>query len=91
MTQVTVSCPAHIRWVQDKHQIFVVDSQRNVTYCLTGIDAAIWGFFWLGYSYAQIVKLTAALSNTPPQEARARLAHQLRQWHDNGLLHIKRP
>ena len=89
MTQLTINCPSHIQWVQDKHQVFVVDSQRNVTYCLTGIDAAIWNFFWLGYSYARLVKLVAALSNLSHEEAQMQLASQLRQWYDSGLVQIK--
>lgn len=76
----------HILWVQDKTQVLIVDEQHHKNQVLTGIEAAIWSWLSLGYSFAKLVKLTAAALDTTKTEAEPYLVAVIQKWYGAGLL-----
>lgn len=64
-----LTLPAHILWVQDKTQVLIIDEKHKKNRCLTGVEAAIWSWLSLNYSFAKLVKLTAAALDVSTTEA----------------------
>ncbi len=79
-------CPEYVQWVRDADQTLVVNSRRGTLYRLRGTGAAVWDWLTLGYSYARLVALLAALLGDAPEEGEATLVRLLTEWLENGLL-----
>jgi len=87
--RVTLECPEHLRWVQDATCVWVFDARSGAAHCLSGTDAAVWGWMTMAYPYDRLVELTGLLLNLPPAEAEQHLAALLQAWIAAGLLEIR--
>ena len=83
---IAYSCPTRIRWVRDADQLVLVDEQRRCCQVLRGDEAMLWDWLALGYSYDALVRQSAAVWETPEQEAAYILAEHLAKWHKHGWL-----
>lgn len=78
--------PPSLRWCQDSTRVLVIDEQSAQAVSLTGLDAAVWKWLVLSYSYADVLRFTSVFLNLPEGETRARLTLLLNQWIELGLL-----
>ena len=83
---IVYSCPACVRWVRDTDQVVLVDEQRHCSQVLRGDEAMLWDWLALGYSYGTLLRQSAAVWETPEQEAACILAEYLASWHQHGWL-----
>jgi hypothetical protein len=83
---VVLTCPAPVWWVKDADQILVVDEQKGTLVILRGLEAVIWDWLTLMYSYPRLVNLLAALRVVPADEAERQLIDVLSAWQSIGLL-----
>ncbi|HEX3049672.1 MAG TPA: hypothetical protein VHP83_03375 [Aggregatilineaceae bacterium] len=88
-TSVILTCPDQLRWVHDAQWIWIVDPRTGTTHCLDGIEAAVWGWMMLGYSYPRLVALLGPLLNLERLEAQQHLNTLLQTWISAGLLERK--
>jgi hypothetical protein len=75
-----------VRWCQDSAQVLIVDECSNRALRLSGLGAALWGWFSLSYSYADVLTFTEAYLNLPRELAQAQLDEIIAQWVEIGLL-----
>ncbi len=75
-----------VSWCQDTAQVLIVLAPTGQAFQLTGLDAAVWGWFSLCYSYADVLEFARAFLNLPVDQAAQRLEVILARWLDLGLL-----
>ncbi len=78
--------PPHVQWAVDADQIVVVDSSRARLYFLQGVEAALWGWLALSYSYPKLIDMLGSLLGVPPAEAEAALINIIHGWETARLL-----
>lgn len=78
--------PASLRWCQDTNRVLVIDEATGLAVSLSGLDAALWKWYGLGYKDADVLEFTRAFLNLPREETRARLNQILTNWVEAGLL-----
>lgn len=78
--------PASLRWCQDTNRVLVIDEESGLAVSLVGLDAAVWKWFGLGYSDADVLEFTRLFLHLPHAETRARLNQILTNWVEAGLL-----
>jgi len=89
ISSVTYACPDSVRWVKDTDQVILLDEQTGRSHILQGMEAAIWGWLSLAYSYRRITPLVAALLAQPPAEAEQTLLATLERWQVVGWLEVR--
>lgn len=83
------TCPPHIKWVHDQCQTILIDEDQRRSHALSGVEAAIWSWLTLSYTFTKLTKLTAALLNVTQAEARQRLRATLDVWRQAGWLQVQ--
>jgi hypothetical protein len=86
--KVVLTCPDDIFWVKDVNQMIIVNRQSGETQILRGVEASVWGWLTLCYSYPKMVHLVSALLVVPSGEAEEQLVEILKKWLTAGLLEI---
>ncbi|MEO8355190.1 MAG: hypothetical protein ABI621_04700 [Chloroflexota bacterium] len=81
--------PHPLYWVRDREQILIVDEQSQEIYALQHVEAAVWTWLALAYSYAKIVELSTAMLGVPSAEAEQRLQVIFQNWQNTGILAIE--
>lgn len=88
LTSTVYACSDSLRWVKDTSQVIIVDEQQGKTFTLQGVDAAIWSWLSLRYSYQKLIHLVAALLAVSDVDAEHTLRTTLHRWHTQGLLEV---
>jgi hypothetical protein len=78
--------PHPLIWVKDREQIIIIDEQSQEIYALYHVEAAVWSWLTLAYSYPRIVELLAAMLGIPCPEAEHRLQIMVQNWQKAGIL-----
>jgi len=76
-------------WVDQGAQVIIVDEVRKRTYTLQGVEAVLWGWLALEYSYLKLIELLAAVYQKTIQEAETILVAVLDKWRADGLMVLK--
>lgn len=85
---IHISTPESVCWVNDGKQITVINRESNRFFTLSGLEAVVWNWLSLGYSYQQIEIMTAHLLSQSESEAVDVLGSIFRDWYTNDLLEI---
>jgi hypothetical protein len=78
--------PARIDWVRDGETILLVNVQKNKVDNLSGVDASVWIWLTLHYSYSRLTNLLVALLNVSRAEAEEQLKSIFLKWVRMGIL-----
>ena len=78
--------PAWIHWCADARQVIVIDRSCGKAYPLSGLGAAIWNWFSLGYSRSRVVELVSVAGRQSVPAAHQLVASMVNEWIINGLL-----
>lgn len=79
-------CAPDFVWVRDAERVIVVDSEGGRSWSLDGIEAAIWDWLAMGYSYPKIVGFVSLILKRSQDETGAVLQDTLRRWYRAGLV-----
>jgi hypothetical protein len=80
--------PHPLYWVKDRDQILIVDEEDQEIYTLQNVEAALWVWLTLGYSYPKIVELSAKMVGLPSMEMEQRLRVIFLRWQVVGILAV---
>ena len=83
-----IQLPESVFWVRDKNRIVVIDIEKPYTQALHGLEAAIWGWLTLGYSYPRLLKLVTTALEVHPETAENSLLETLNTWIAAGILEV---
>lgn len=86
--QRTYRCVPTIAWVKDAGQTLLVEEEAGRTWSLRGVEAAVWDWLSLGYSFDEIVGLLKVLVGASDEEARERLVAMLEGWKQAGIVRL---
>ena len=75
-----------IHGVRDIDMTLLVNDQNGKSFILRGLEATIWDWLTLNYSYNKIVGLLATIFDLPICKTEFRLNSILREWVEKGLL-----
>ncbi len=81
-----LSTPASMRWCQESNHILVIVEQTGLAVRLTGLEAAVWKWLTLSYTYETVLRFAEVFLNLPKDETRARLNQILQDMVELGLL-----
>jgi len=79
----TYTCPPRVKWVIDAHQTIVVNEQSGEFAVLSDVDATLWHWLTLNYSYDKLLTFITALELPHPEQL---LQSTLQNWASSGLL-----
>ncbi|KAA3655511.1 MAG: hypothetical protein DWQ04_33390 [Chloroflexi bacterium] len=79
----TYTCPPHVKWVIDAQQTIVINEQSGEFAILSDIDAMLWSWLTLNYSYKKLLTLISAIEMSQPEKL---LRSTLQKWANAGLL-----
>lgn len=82
-------CVRDMNWVRDDEMTLLVNEQSGQTFVLKGLEAAIWDWLSMQFSYTKITGLLEVVSELSTVEAEFYLNTILNQWVENGLLMIE--
>ena len=83
-------CVRDINWVRDDDITLLVNEQSGQTFVLKGLEAAIWDWLIMHFSYTKITDLLGASLEFSTVQAELYLNTILNQWVENGLLMIEK-
>lgn len=87
--QLVYRCAPTLVWVRDEGHVIVVDAQNARSWLLDGIEAAIWDWVTMGYSYPRIVNLASLILKGSQAQAETQLEETLHRWHRAGLVQLE--
>ena len=79
----TYTCPPHVKWVIDAQQTIVINEQNGDFAILSDVNATLWSWLTLNYSYDKLLTLINALECPFPEQL---LQSTLQKWTGSGLL-----
>lgn len=81
--------PNPLYWVKDQDQIFIIDEHSQEIYRMHHLEALVWTWLTLAYSYSKIVELLTALLVISSAEAEQRLRIIFQTWKNAGILNVE--
>ena len=78
--------PASVRWCQDSTRVLVIDESANLAVSLAGLDAAVWKWFSLSYTYRDVLSFTQVFLKLSREDTEHRLNQIITQWVELGFL-----
>jgi hypothetical protein len=75
-------------WVKDAHQTILVKEDDGRTWCLEGVEAAVWDLLTLNYSAERTIVLLSVLLNGSRREANEYLSEKLEGWQEAGIVQV---
>ena len=85
-----VQPPAWIQWCVDARQVTIIDRACAKAYVLSGLQAAVWNWFTLGYSCSRVIEMVSSAGSQSLPAADALVCSMISDWMANGLLEEKR-
>lgn len=86
---IHLATPTTLYWVNDRSQVIIVDWKSRKSFKLNGLESIIWNWLFLGYSYQEIVMMTAQLISKPTRIAANILESIFHDWLAKSLLEIE--
>lgn len=78
--------PDWVTWCVDVNRVIVIDQQLGISLTLSGLQAAVWSWFSLGYGRSRAVELAAAAENQTETSADQRVRSMVDEWIASGLV-----
>ena len=85
-----VQPPAWIQWCVDARQVTIIDRACAKAYVLSGLQAAAWNWFTLGYSRPKVIEMVSSAGPQSLAAADVLVRSMISDWMANGLLEEKR-
>jgi hypothetical protein len=80
-------CSPTIVWVKDANQILLVNQKTDHSRFLRDVEATVWDWLILGYSYAKITQMLALMLNIS-EDAGPVLESVLHDWLAAGIIQV---
>ena len=89
MVEYHLSNPEHIYWVKETQHIMVVDERIKQVTLLCDLQAALWSWISLSYSFEQLCHLVAKALDLDNAGARGMILEIFKEWEEIGIISLR--